>query len=206
MLLLGIFLFLIWITLAITKLHALAFVTVVLAIGLTLRQVTRATAKRRPKPSLLRQAIVEQLPPDALFRPKVLLATAGSDALADQALAIAREDNAALVVCFVRGVALSYKVEAETRLTLDTDPAAQQLFADFLAHGHKSGVPIIPMYDTGTNSAELIAEHAALNGVEKVLIGSSRRGTFHRILKGSFQQQLEALLPPEIPVQVIDNN
>jgi amino acid transporter/nucleotide-binding universal stress UspA family protein len=203
MLLLGIFLVAIWITLAITKIHALIFVTIVLAVGLILRQVTRAHGKRRPKPSLLRQAIVEQLPEDALSRPKVLLATAGSDTLADQALEVAKESNAALVVCFIRGVALSYKVEAETRLTLDTDPAAQALFADFLAHGHRAGVPIIPMYDTGTNSAELIAEHAALNGVEKVLIGSSRRGTLHRIIKGSFQQQLESLLPPEIPVQVI---
>jgi amino acid transporter/nucleotide-binding universal stress UspA family protein len=206
MLILGIFLFAIWVTLAVTKIHALIFVCVVLAIGLTLRQITRATAKRRPKPSLLRQAIVEQLPPDALVKPKVLLATAGSDALADEALEVARESNAALVVCFVRGVALSYKVEAETRLTLDTDPAAQVLFADFLAHGHSKGVPIIPMYDTGTNAAELIAEHAAINAVEKVLIGSSRRSTIHRIIKGSFQQHLEALLPPEIPVQVIEQN
>jgi nucleotide-binding universal stress UspA family protein len=203
MLLLGLFLVAIWITLAITKIHALIFVTIVLAVGLILRQITRAHGKRRPKPSLLRQAIVEQLPEDALSRPKVLLATAGSDTLADQAMEIAKESNASLVVCFIRGVALSYKVEAETRLTLDTDPAAQALFADFLAHGHRAGVPIIPMYDTGTNSAELIAEHAALNGVEKVLIGSSRRGTLHRIIKGSFQQQLESLLPPEIPVQVI---
>ena len=62
------------------------------------------------------------------------------------------------------------------------------------------------MYDTGTNAAELIAEHAAINGVEKVLIGSSRRSTMHRIIKGSFQQHFEALLPPEIPVQVLEPN
>ena len=68
MLVLGIFLFAIWITLAITKIHALIFVCIVLAIGLTLRQITRATAKRRPKPSLLRQAIVEQLTEDALVQ------------------------------------------------------------------------------------------------------------------------------------------
>ena len=53
------------------------------------------------------------------------------------ALEVAAAENAALVVCFVREVALNYKVEAETRLTLDTDPAAQALFADFLEHGHR---------------------------------------------------------------------
>ena len=46
---------------------------------------------------------------------------------------------------------------------------------EFLTRGHEAGVPIIPMYDTGPNSAELIAELAAINGVDRVLIGSSRR-------------------------------
>jgi amino acid transporter len=201
--LLGVLLVAIWVTLAFTKLHALLFVTVVLAIGLALRSFTRHMAKRRPKPSLLRLAIMEQLTPEALSKAKVLLATAGSDQMAGPALAVAKEANAALVVTFVREVALNFRQEAETRLTLETDPAAQALFVDFLQHGHREGVPIIPAYDTGQNSPELIAELAAINGVQKVLIGSSRRGAFHHFIKGSFQSKLEALLPPEIPVQVL---
>jgi amino acid transporter len=200
---LGVLLIAIWITLAFTKLHALIFVCVVLAAGLILRQVTRIAAQRRPKPSLLRQAIVEQLTPEALSRPRLFLATAGSDELADPALQIAQAEGAALVVCFIREVSLSYKVEAERRLTLDTDPAAQALFTDFLAHGHRYGVPIIPVYDTGHNGPEVIAEQAAINGVGRVLIGSSRRGTLHQLIKGSFQRRLEALLPPDIRVEVL---
>jgi len=204
MAILGVLLVAIWITLAMTKLHATAFVSIVLVVGLALRQVTRLAAKRRPKPSLLRQAIMEQLTPDALAKPKLLLATAGSDAMAETAMEVAEADNSALVVCFIRQVALNYKVEAETRLTLDTDPAAQALFAQFLSHGHQHGVPVIPMYDTGPDAAELIAEHAAMNGVQRVLIGSSRRGVLHHIIKGSFQRKLETLLPPDIPVQVVE--
>ena len=192
----------IWITLALTKMPALLFVTVVMAAGLILRQATRYMQARRPKPSLLQQAIIEQLPPDALVRPKVLLATAGSDQMAEPALRVAKAEGAALVVTFVREVALSYKVE--TRLTLETDAAAQALFTDFLEHGHKAGVPIIPAYDTGTNAPEQIAELAAINGATKVLIGSSRRGALHQAIKGSFQRKLEALLPPDIPVQVLE--
>jgi amino acid transporter len=201
---LSVLLIAIWITLAFTKWHATLFVSVVLAVGLILRQLTRIAAQRRPKPSLLRQAIMEQLTPEAIAMPKILIATAGSDDLADPALKIARDEGAALVVCFVRNVALSYKVEAEARLTLDTDPAAQTLFRDFLEHGQRWTVPIIPMYDTGPNSAELIAEHAAMNGVTKVLIGTSRRGALHHLIKGSFQRRLESLLPMEIPVQVLE--
>ena len=188
---LGVLLVGMWFTLAATKLPALLFVSTVLAIGLSLRALTRYAATRRRKPSLLRQAIMEQLTPDALAKPKLLLATAGSDQMADAALARARQDGAALVVCFVREVALDYRVQAQTRFTLDTDPAAQALFADFLSHGHRYGVPIIPVYDTG------------LNGAERVLIGTSRRGVLHHMIKGSFQRRLEHLLPPEIPVEVI---
>jgi amino acid transporter len=200
---LGLLLIAIWITLAFTKIHALIFVCVVLIIGLSLRQVTRVAGRRRPKPSLLRQAIMEQLPPEAFAKPKIMLATAGSDDLADPALEVAKRENAALVVCFVRDVALDFRVNAETTFTLDTDPAAQALFTDFLAHGHRHDVPIIPVYDTGPNGPELLAEHAAVSGAQKVLIGSSRRGTLHHLIKGSFQQRLESLLPPDIPVQVL---
>jgi amino acid transporter len=201
---LGLFLMAIWITLAVTKLHALAFVTIVLLVGLVARRATKWWAARMGvKPSLLRQAILHQLPPHALAKPKVLLATAGSDALADSALQLATHENAALVVCFVRQVALSYKATAEQRLTLDTDAAAQVLFTQFLEHGHRHGVPIIPVYDTGPDAVELIAEHAAVNGVSRVLLGTSRRGAIHKIIKGSFQRKLESLLPPDIPVQVM---
>ena len=55
----------------------------IMAVGLGLRALTRWAQARRPKPSLLRQAIVEQLPPDAWARPRLLLATAGSDDLAE---------------------------------------------------------------------------------------------------------------------------
>ncbi|HYE20791.1 MAG TPA: universal stress protein [Tepidisphaeraceae bacterium] len=193
----------IWITLAVTKWEALIFVTIVMIVGLGLRQLTKWAAARRPKPSLLRQAIIAQLTPEALARPRLMLSTAGSSALADSALAEAAAEDATLVVCFIREVALNYKIEAETRLTFDNDPAAQEMFAEFLDKGHAYGVPIIPVYDAGPHPAEAIAELAAMNGVEKLLIGSSRRGALHHIIKGSFQRKLESLLPPEIHVQVI---
>src|SRR5687768_17742350 len=66
----------------------------------------------------------------------------------------------------------------------------QNLFTDFLEHGHRYNVPVIPMYDVGTNAPELIAEFAALNAVEKVLIGSSRRGVLHHMLKRSEERRV----------------
>jgi nucleotide-binding universal stress UspA family protein len=203
MIVIGVVLIAIWITLALTKLHAVLFVGIIMVVGLGARQITRWAASRRVRPSLLRQAIMDQLPPDVWTRPKVLLATAGSDELAEVAVEEARREDAALVVSFVRDVALNFRVQPDRLLTLDTDPAAQQLFVSFLEHGHRHGVPIIPIYDTGPDAAVLIAEGAAMTGAQRVLIGSSRRGTLHHLIRGSFQRKLESLLPPEIRVEVI---
>jgi amino acid transporter len=202
MLALGIVLLAIWITLAFTKLHALIFVCIVLAVGLTARAITRYVARRRPKPSLLRQAILEQLPADALARARIILGTYGSETTAAPALEIAKNRNSILVVCFIRNVSLSYKYD-ERRLTLDTDLAAQKTFAHFLKWGHAAGVVVMPIYDSGPDAAELLAENAAIHGCERVLIGTSRQGALYHLIKGHFQRRLEQLLPPEIPVQVV---
>jgi hypothetical protein len=204
MIALGVVLLAIWITLAFVKHEALIFVTIVIAVGLAARQLNHWLAGRKgPKPSILRQAIAEQLVPEVALRPKVLLATTGSDAIAPAAFAAARDIGAVMVVCFVRQVNLSYKYDAEQRLTIDTDLAALRTFSRYLDLGHEHGVSIIPVYDTGHEAATQIAEAAAMYGVEQVLIGTSRRGALHKFIKGNFQQQLEQLLPSEVKVTVV---
>ena len=204
MMLLGMVLLAIWITLAFTKLHALAFVMVVMAVGLTARQITKSINRRRgDKPSLLRQAIMEQLEPMAMTKRRLLLGTYGSDLLAQAALHEAKRLDAALVVCFIRNVSLSYKYD-EGRLTIDTDTAALKTFSRFLELGHEMSVPVIPVYDSGPESAELMAETAATYGCDRVLIGTSRQGALYHLIKGHFHRRLEALLPPDIPIQVIN--
>ena len=203
MLAIGILLALIWITIAINKVPALIFVSIVLVVGFSLRFATQYFAARRPKMSLLRQAIVAQLTTEALAKPRMMIATAGGSNLAEQACKEAKSHDESLVVAFVREVALNYKIEGAATMTLDTDPAAQALFVNYLEAGHRFGVPIIPAYDTGLNSAEMLAELAAMNGVNRLAIGSSRRGAIHQIIKGSFQRKLEEMLPPDIIVEVM---
>lgn len=200
---LGLLLCALWVTLAGAKLHALAFVAIVMGVGLTLRQATIAYRKRSgDKNSLLRKAILEQLTPEALAAPKLLVGTYGSTALALPALREAKRLNATLVVAFIREINLSYRIDP-AKLTLDTDPAAVRTFARFLEIAHNEGVAILPIYDTGPDAAILLAENAAMNACEKVLIGSSRHGAIYRLIKGKFQQRLESLLPKEIPVDVL---
>lgn len=202
MMLLGLILLAIWITLACVKHEALAFVGIVMTLGLSARQLNKWLSTRKgPQLSLLQKAVVEQLTPEALAKPKLLIGSYGSHAVAPAAFTEAKKENSSLVVCFIREVNLSYKWNQT--LNVDTDLAAQRTFARFLELGHENGVPVIPVYDMGHDAAELIAENAAIQGCSKVLIGSSRHGALYHMVKGRFQERLEALLPPEIPVQVI---
>ena len=204
MALLGIVLLAIWVTLAYTKREALLFVTIVMIVGLLARAGTKwLSARRGPRPSLLRQAILEQIDEDALARPKLLLGTYGSDALATAALDEAQRSHSTLVVCFIREVMLSYKYEGDARLTIDTDLAALRTFSRYLELAHVKGVKILPVYDMGQDAAELLAESAAIYGCNRILIGTSRQGAIYHLIKGHFQQRLESLLPPDITVQVI---
>ena len=203
MLALGVLLLVIWVTIAYVKRDALIFVAIVMSVGLGARALTKMVqARRGPRPSLLRQAIMEQLTPDVLAGPKIMLGTYGSHALANAALAEAKRSNHSLAVCFIRHVNLSYKYDGR-QFTIDSDPVALRAFSRFLELGHKMGVPIVPIYDSGPDAAELLAENAAVWGCDKVVIGTSRRGALYHLIRGHFQQRLEALLPPEIPVEVV---
>jgi hypothetical protein len=202
MMILGVILMAIWVTLAFTKIHALIFVTIVMIVGLTARFLTKWFSSRKGPPlSLLQKAVLEQLPPDAMMSQKILVGTYGSDALAASAFEEAKTLHAALVVCFIRQVSLSYKWDQQ--LTIDSDMAAQRTFAKYLELGHEYGVPVLPIYDMGHDAAELMAENAAIYGCSRVLIGSSRHGALYHLVKGRFQHHLEAILPPDIAVQVV---
>lgn len=199
----GALLIALWVTLAGTKPHALIFVAIVMGVGLILRQINLSYKKRQGvKPSLLRQAILEQLTPDALAAPKLLIGTYGSTDLAMPALREAKRNDWTLVVAFIREIQLSHRVDP-AKFSLDTDPVAVKTFARFLDLAHAEGAKVLPIYDTGPDAAVLLAENAAMHGCAKVLLGTSRHGAIYRLIKGKFQQRLEALLPEEIPVEVV---
>ena len=203
MVMLGIILLAIWITLAFVKHEALIFVCIVMSIGLAAREFNKWWMRRKgPRPSLLRQAVMAQLTEHPMGLKKVLLGTYGSDKLGRAALAEAKASDAALVVCFIRSVNLSFKYN-EQRLTIDTDLGALRTFSRILDLGHDMGVTVLPVYDTGNDAAELLAETAAMMNCEKVLIGSSRQGALYHLIKGRFQERLESILPEDIKVQVL---
>ena len=202
--LLGIVLLFIWVTVAITKHEALIFVSIVMVVGLTLRAITKWVARRKgPRPSLLRQAIQEQLTDEAFAKPRYLLGTYGSLDMAPAAMRHASEHGATLVICFVRELALGGQLEHAERFSIDTDPAAVRTFTRFLDLAHAHHVPIIPLYDTADDAAVIMAEAAVLHGCQQILIGTSRQSLLHQYIKGNFQRRLESILPDDLHVRVM---
>jgi len=80
---------------------------------------------------------------------------------------------------FIRQVSLSYKYESKQKLSIESDLAAIRTFAKILDTAHDMKVSVIPIYDTGPDATELMAENAAMLGCERVLIGSSRQGALY---------------------------
>ncbi|HQY87809.1 MAG TPA: APC family permease, partial [Tepidisphaeraceae bacterium] len=203
MYLLGVVLIAILLTVAITKTAAVLFVTGVVIAGFIGRHLSKRM-KDKDAPSLLRQAMAEQLQEVPASMPRFLIGTYGSTDLAESALRQAQISNAALVVCFVREVAVTSALsQIERRWTIDTDLAAVRTFTHFLRLANAHHVPIIMAYETGQDATTVLAETAVMFGCDRILLGSSRHGPMHRAIKGRFQARLEGVLPPEVKVEVI---
>ncbi|MGN6625415.1 MAG: APC family permease [Tepidisphaeraceae bacterium] len=202
--LLGSVLLVIWVTLAFTKHEALIFVCIVMVCGLIARAVTKwVGARKGPRPSLLRQAIQEQLTEAVLARPRLLLGTYGSLDMAPAAMRYAKEHHATLVICFVREVAIGGSLEHVQKFSIDSDPAAIRTFTRFLDLAHANGVGVIPHYDTADDAAVILAEAAVMHGCREILIGTSRQSLLHQYIKGNFQRRIEAILPDDVHVRVM---
>ena len=117
---------------------------------------------------------MEQLPAEAMLRAKFWARMAPVPWPA-RLPCRAKDSDATLVVCFIRQVNLSFKYGSEQQLTIETDLAALRAFSRFLDLGHNMGVPVLPVYDTGPDAAELLAENAAIYGCERVLIVQAAR-------------------------------
>ena len=105
-----------------------------------------------------------------------------------------------------RWTALHRATESARPDALFHDPLAERLAGE---HG-RAIVAGVPWQDRSgwwlvarTKIIDDAIAGALANGCDRVLIGSSRRGTLHRLVKGTFQQRLESLLPKEISVEVV---
>jgi len=186
----------IWFTIAYEKPHALAFAGVIVAVGLTARWLTHHRQAIGGKVI----SVVEQLTgaaaslENAANQTRFLVATQGSPKLVQFALDQAKSFHAEVLFLYVRHIAVPMLGPAH-KPNIANDPDAQKAAEQIKAQAEASGVPIRFLYTVADNISETIVDFAVTYGVSQVIIGTSKRGTLWRTMKGDVIQGVAQHLP-----------
>ena len=192
----------IWLTIALSKLHALMFVAIVLAVGLAIREYTHrqrrhaaALAARLPAPSApAAERGVERAPFLGQF---ILAAARGWTPALQFALEESRVRGAQLLVLYIREVAVNIDMGSNWQ----DDPDAKALFAQLESEAR--GLKVNKLYSVSDSPADTIIDIAATFGVDTVVLGGSRRATLVNLLKGNVVARVAANLPESMHLIVI---
>jgi len=189
----------IWITIALSKLYALLFVTIVLGFGLVLRELT--TRHRQVAPATKLATVVPVTPaigfPPEFLGQFILVAARGWTPALQFALEESRLRNAQLLVLYVREVAVNIDMGSNWQ----DDPDAKGLFTRLDADAQ--GLKVNKLYSVSDSPADTIIDIAATFGVDTVVLGGSRRATLVNLLKGNIVTRVAANLPESMHLIVI---
>jgi len=204
MAMLGLLLLCIWITVGLTKLHALIFAGIVMILGLSARSLSWWWKTRRgTTEDPLKDAVARQPAKIDPAKPKLIVVTYGSLHFARQAMERACSEDAALVVCFLRDVALSYKYGGSGWFTIDTDMAARKTFAKYLELGFEMKVPVIPTYHAGHHTAEMLAKLVESTHSKIILLDPISKGRLRTFRRRRGRARLKAILPGDVKVEIL---
>jgi len=192
----------IWLTIALSKLHALLFVIIVLAVGLAIREYTHrqrrhaaALAAWLPAPAApAAERVVERAPFLGQF---ILAAARGWTPALQFALEESRVRGAQLLVLYIREVAVNIDMGSKWQ----DDPDAKALFAQIESEAR--GLKVNKLYSVSDSPADTIIDIAATFGVDTVVLGGSRRATLVNLLKGNVVARVAANLPESMHLIVI---
>lgn len=205
----------IWITIATTKLHALIFVSVVLAAGLITREITQRRllkhppAAPAPEPAGLSPAaatptfapVPATAPPtahpDSFLGETLLVAARGFTPALQFALDESRARGERLLVLFIREVRILIDRRGDWR----HDQQARQLFNRILGENPDRSINVL--YSVSDSPAETIIDVAATFGADTIILGGSRRATLVNLLKGNTVAHVASALPPTMHLIVV---
>jgi len=198
-------LILIWVTIAVTKLHALIFVSIVLTAGLALREYTqrhqRKSAAAGPAPAAEEEALSGEAAEERqreVLGDRLLVAVRGWTPAIRFALEAARLRKGSLLVLYIREVAVAADLGSDWR----KDKTASELFRRIQREAGED-IHINPLYSVSDSPADTIIDLAATFGVDTVILGGSRRAALVKLLKGNVVTRVATHLPENIRLVVI---
>ena len=191
----------VWFSIAYEKPHALAFAGVIVTIGMAARWVTHHRAEIGGRVTSLVGQIRdltagsgESIPTPS--GPRFLVATQGNPKLVTFALEQAKQAQAELLFLFVRHIAVPMLGPAN-RPDITQDADAQKVAGQIQEQASAVGVPIRFLYTVADNIAETIVDFAVTYGVNRVIIGATKRGALWRTMKGDVIQGVALHLPEQ---------
>ncbi len=87
-------------------------------------------------------------------------------------------------------------------MTLANDEEAKKVFAEARKICDDLHVPMAQLYAVHDSAAEMILDHAALLGVDAVIMGVSKRGSLWKTLRGDVIKDVVEYLPDSIPLLI----
>jgi nucleotide-binding universal stress UspA family protein len=192
----------IWVTIALSKLYALLFVVIVLAVGLAIREHTHRQRRHAAQPTTLPAPVPGAAAGPAADRApflgqSILAAARGWTPALQFALEESRVRGAHLLVLYVREVAVNIDMSSNWQ----DDPDARVLFNRL--ESEATGLKVNKLYSVSDSPADTIIDIAATFGVDTVVLGGSRRATLVNLLKGNVVARVAAHLPESMHLIVI---
>ena len=221
MLLLAVLLVAIWLTIAYEKPRALMFASSIVGIGLFARWLTHNYSKigewmvaptdfpllvpldfaaMTPAVALPSRSHDHQssahTPSHATPAKRVMVATRGNSKLLRFAFEHGKAQHAEVWVMFIRYVAIAVEPARPSDVAADIEAQrlnqeAEQLAAEF-------DVPWRFVYAASSEIAESILDIAATHAMDVLILGTTRRGSLWRVMKGDVIQQVAEQLPESI--------
>jgi amino acid transporter/nucleotide-binding universal stress UspA family protein len=185
----------IWFSIAYEKPHALMFAGVIVVLGMSARWVTHHRQAIAGHVQVMFEQIVEKVAPgQEPGGPKYLVATQGNPKLVKFALEEAKSAHAELLFLFVRHLAVP-AIGPAICPDVNLDPDAARLFNELREQAKEAGVRAFFLYTVTDSIGETIVDFAVTHGVDRVMLGATRRGTLWRTMKGDVIQSVAQHLP-----------
>ncbi len=196
----------IWITIAVTKVHALMFALTVCGVGLFVRETYRAKLKEETAKGLVPASASIPTPAPTVFGEeegeeggRILVAARGLTPSAKFALEEAKLRSSRLYFLYIREVQVATEVSGR----LKDDPEAEKVLNEAAHLAREAKVALTPVYCTTNKASDMIVELAATLGADVVVLGGTRRGLLVNLLRGDTVREVAAHLPEEIKLVVV---
>ncbi len=132
---------------------------------------------------------------------RIMVPTTGNARLIAFAIKECKTRQAELAVLFVRHLAVT-PMGPTAFPKLDEDEQALALFDQLRSRAREAGVPLRLLYGVARDIPDAILDMAVTHGADLLILGTTRRGTLWRAMKGDVIQTIAEQLPGSIDLLI----